>query len=102
MVEVIVLIPLAGNDGQRFSADHHRVFEQVLTETFEGMSRLPGIIWGVWLDEGTRYDDANVAYLLVLKSITDGGKLGGVIDFAKRHYQQEAIFLRYLGVVEIV
>ena len=40
--------------------------------------------------------------LAALASITDGGKLGALVEFAKGHYAQEAIYLRFLGVSEIL
>jgi len=101
MIEVTILIPLFSNDGERFSASHHKKFEALAARTFSGVTRLPGEARGVWLDGGTRYDDQLIGYLVALPSITDGGKLGRLIDRAKRHYRQEAIFFRYLGRAEI-
>lgn len=102
MIEATILIPMAGNDGQTFSATHHRVFEQVLLDYFGGLSRLPGSVQGVWKDGEKRYDDSLIAYLVAFPSIGDGWKLVASADFAKDHYRQEAIFLRYLGMAEIV
>lgn len=101
MIEVIILIPLADNDGQEFSASHHAKFEGIATRYFTGVSRLPGVVQGVWLDNGKRYEDRLVEYLVAIPSLTDGGKFGRLIDRAKRHYRQEAIFFRYMGRVEI-
>ena len=102
MIEATILIPLADNSGHEFSATHHRAFETLLIELFGGLSRLPGETLGAWVDGGTRYDDKLISYLVALPSITDGGKLGEAVSFAKQHYRQEAIFLRYLGVAEII
>lgn len=101
MIEVTILIPLADNEGQEFSASHHEKFEALLARTFGGVTRLPGQARGVWLEGAKRYDDQLIVYLVALESITDGGKLGRIIDRAKRHYRQEAIFLRFLGLAEI-
>lgn len=101
MIEVTILIPLADNDGQEFSASHFEAWEVQLSENFGGHSRLPGIIQGVWFEGSTRYEDRLVQYLVALESLTEGGKLTKVIDFAKSNFQQQAIYLRYLGVSEI-
>lgn len=101
MIEVEILIPLHTNDGVEFSASHHAKFEALLARTFGGVTRLPGEARGVWLDGGKRYEDRLVIYLVALGSITDGGKLARVIEWGKRHYQQEALFLRYMGNAEI-
>jgi hypothetical protein len=101
MIEVTILIPLADNAGAEFSAKHHEVFETFLAKTFGGVTRVPGVAWGVWFQGDIRYDDRNVAYLVALGSLTEGGRLHRAVEIAKSHYQQEAIFLRYLGIVEI-
>lgn len=101
MIEVTILIPLADNAGQEFSAPHFEAFETQLETSFGGCSRLPGEIRGTWLEGETKYADRLVQYLIALESITDGGKLSEVIDFAKAHFRQEAIYLRYLGMSEI-
>lgn len=101
MIEVTMFIPLTSNDGQDFSAAHHAMFEAFAAKTFGGVTRLPGQAKGVWLDGEMRYDDQMVGYMVALPSITDGGKLGEVIEFAKAHYEQEAIYIRYLGLSEI-
>lgn len=101
MVEVIILIPLAGNDGQEFSAPHFEAFESHLADNFGGFSRLPGEILGVWVNEGDRYADRLVGYLVALQSITEGGKLLDTVEVAKWIFEQKAIYLRYLGISEI-
>ncbi len=40
--------------------------------------------------------------MLALASVLDASNLREVIDFAKRHYTQEAIYLRYLGISEVL
>jgi len=103
MIEVQILIPVNANDGATFSPEHHAAFEAVLLARFGGLSRLPGTVTGQWAsDDGKVYADHLIAYMVALKSITDGGTLGEVIATAKRHYSQEAIYLRYLGISEIL
>jgi hypothetical protein len=38
---------------------------------------------------------------VAIESILDGGTLREVLSFAKDHYRQEAIFLKYLGIAEV-
>ncbi len=101
MIEVTILIPLTANSGEEFSASHHGAFETFLGKTFGGFTRVPGEARGVWFNDDVRYDDRLVAYVVALGSLTEGGKLIRVIEIAKSHYQQEALFLRYLGMAEI-
>lgn len=54
------------------------------------------------MNEGKVYHDTTHAYVVGLRSITQGALLGEVVAFAKIHYRQEAIFIRYLGVAEIL
>ena len=102
MIEVQVLIPLISNEGESFSEEHHAAFEAAILGRFGGFSRLPGNVIGKWVGGGITYTDALIAYVIALPGLTDGGRLAEVIAFAKSHYKQEAIYLRYLGISEIL
>ena len=63
---------------------------------------LAGLGAGVWIDAGITHRDAHRVYGVALRSITLGSLIGELAELAKAHYQQEAIYCRYLGVVEIL
>ncbi len=103
MIEVTILVPLASNEGDAFSADHHLAFEALLLESFGGFTRLPGHALGGWVDGGVTYLDETAPYVVFVGGlIQQGDALSKVIAFAKHHYRQEAITARYLGVAEII
>lgn len=103
MIEFEVLIPVASNAGVEFSAEHDSVFEAALLSHFGGFSRKAGLVQGSWVGaDGTHFTDATRVYVIALSSVLEAGKLRDVIDFAKAHYEQEAIYLRYLGLSEIL
>jgi hypothetical protein len=101
MIEVQILIPEQSNEGGTFEAGHHAAFEAVVLAALGGITRMPEGAVGSWLnDAGERFDDATRVYVIALKSIGQGGTLAGVVAFAKAHYRQQAIYIRYLGVSE--
>lgn len=104
MIEVIILVPVANNDGRSFSAPHHRAFEAFLMERFEGFTRLPGKAQGGWVDRATgqEYRDATILIMVAVEGLVGNTALREAVSFAKSHYQQKAILLRYLGVTEII
>jgi hypothetical protein len=103
MVEVTLLIPVADNSGRPFSPHHMEAFEDLLLETFGGFTRIPGTLVGHWLDGGRKYTDILFGYMVAVDGLVKGGRgLREVVDFAKSHFRQEAIFLRYLGVAEVL
>lgn len=103
MVEVTLLIPVAGNSGLPFSPFHIGIFEDKLLEYFGGYTRRPGHAVGGWVDKGTKYSDILFEYTVAIDGLVKGGGgLREVVDFARAHFQQEAIFLRYLGVAEVL
>lgn len=102
MFELVVLIPTADNDGEVFADEHHASFEAFVAGLFGGLTRLPGFATGVWMDDGRTYHDTLVAYVVAVDSITKGALVGDVVAFAKTHYRQEAIFIRYLGLAEVL
>lgn len=102
MVEVTILIPVADNSGSTFDSQHHIAFERFVLDRFGGLSRSAHTVDGLWDDQGRTYRDTLLVYTVAVQSILDGGKLREVVDFAKEHYRQEAIYLRYLGMSEII
>lgn len=85
-----------------FTPEHDAVFEDELLHHFGGFSRLPGLVQGAWIGDGKVYSDQSRAYVVAVKSIVDAWKLVPTVDFAKRHYAQEAIYITYLGLSEIL
>ncbi len=103
MFEVQMLIPLADNDGETFDAGHHAAFEIAIIDSFGGFTLYPASAVGGWRNAaGVTFADATRIYGIAIVSIVDGDKIGALARFAKAFYMQEAIFIRYLGVIEIL
>ena len=103
MIEVQVLIPVLSNAGETFSAEHDGVFEAFLLTKVNGFSRQPGLVAGAWIGEGGfTYRDANRVYTVALDSIVLAGVIGEIAEFAKVHYGQLAIYVRYMNLSEVL
>jgi hypothetical protein len=102
MIEVQILIPVAGNDGVSFGDDHHKAFEDFVLDLCGGLTLNPATATGSWIGDEKRYDDTLRVYSVAIESIADGDKIARIVRIAKVHYAQEAIFLRYLGIAEIL
>lgn len=103
MFEVQMLIPLAGNNGETFTVEHHAAFEAVILDSFGGFTLYPASAVGGWRNSaGVTFSDATRIYGIAVVSLVDGAKIGSLAQFAKTFYEQEAIFIRYLGQVEIL
>lgn len=97
MLEVKILIPLRGNDGTEFSDRDHLQFELQLSQLFGGWTREALPVKGGWVDGGTHYQDESYVYIVFLASLTKGDDVLAAVEFAKVHYAQIAITIRYLG-----
>lgn len=97
-----LFIPLADNDERVFALEHHRAFEARLLDLFGGFTRKAEPLQGAWRDEGQTYRDDLVVYVVRLESITLGVRVREAVEFAKAHYEQEAIFVSYLGLSEVL
>ena len=103
MIEVQFLVPLADNAGQDFPPEHHDDFAAELTRLFGGCSALPGVVAGQWLHAGRVYSDQNRVYAVFIPGLLEGApQVVGAIAFAKVHYAQLKISVRYLGHAEIL
>jgi hypothetical protein len=103
MFEVQYLIPVTDNAKVEFTAVHHVAFEAALLEAFGGFTLLPAEAAGSWVnDHGVPMHDLTRVYIVAVASIAQGDRVAALAGFAKAHYAQEAIFIRYLGVSEII
>jgi hypothetical protein len=103
MIEVQILIPLCDNTGVPFSVLHHANYERELLHHFGASSQFPGIVAGQWSLSGQVYrDDSRVYVVAVDGIIAKADSLRTIAAFAKAHYNQLAIYVRYLGVSEIL
>jgi hypothetical protein len=55
-----ILLPLRHNDGRPVSDDKLNQTREELVEQFDGISVQPQSILGIWIHEGTRYEDTSV------------------------------------------
>jgi hypothetical protein len=104
MVEVQILIPTEDNDKVTFETAHHVAWEKRLTKLFpKGWSLVPGTVAGVWSQDGREYRDTLRVYVIGVPGlIANGEAILKAARFAKRHYRQEAIYVRYLNVSETI
>lgn len=102
MFELQILIPVADNDGNSFGEKDLRAFEAFVMTRFGGITLYPNTAVGSWVDGGRVYNDATLVYGIAVPSIAAGNLVGEVVEYAKTAFRQEAIFIRYLGVVEII
>lgn len=103
MFEAQILIPLADNDGDVFTAEHFASFDSIILESFIGFTQLPVNAVGGWMNaDGVVFSDESRVYVIGLASLADGGKFVALARFAKAYFLQEAILIRYLGVIEII
>ena len=102
MIEVQIYIPVANNTGKSFEPERDKAFEMELINLFGGFSRLPGDVTGQWLGNDRRiFSDLSRVYVVSIESLGDGGLIRVAAEFAKWNYEQEAIYVRFLGLSEI-
>ena len=103
MIEIRIIIPVADNNGIRFTDSHNAKFEVRLVEVFGGFTRLPGETTGGWIDGGVIYADNGVIYVVAVAGLVSGSvKVIEITTYAKAHYSQLAIYVSYLGQSEVL
>jgi len=101
MIEVQIFIPTEDNNKVRFLQSHHDTFQAELIRLFGGYSLFPGVVAGGWQNAGTVYQDTALVYAVsVSVLIARGDALREMANFAKQHYLQLHVYVRYLGVNE--
>lgn len=106
MIEVQFFIPLKDNTGAAFDQAHDDQFAAELLRHFPaGYSVLPGLVAGQWYDPktGTVYTDLTRVFAVwVLGLLAEVSNIRATARFAKKHYRQRAIAVRYLGHAEVI
>jgi hypothetical protein len=104
MIEVQILIPVADNDGVFFTPRHDGVYEDALVVLFGGFTGPTAALGGAWRDkDGRVWRDRNRAYVVFVHGLVDRSpQILAAINFAKQHYRQLAITIRYLDHAEIL
>lgn len=103
MIEVQILIPVADNAGQPFASAMHEAFEREMVALFGGWQRQPGTVRGEWIDGGTVYADELLTYAVAVPGmIASADPIRRMVAFAKAHYGQLAVYVRYAGLSEIL
>lgn len=103
MIDVSILIPIADNNKVAFTLEHFAVFETHVLAVAGGFSLLPQTVKGAWRNKaGIDMKDESRVYVVGIESLINGGLIGDIVTFAKVHFEQEAITIRYLGLLEIL
>lgn len=102
MFEIQILIPRFDNQGNGFAAQTYKVWERELVDQMGGFTKLAQTVSGGWAHEGRHYKDELFVYVVAVESIADGVKAVQAARYAARLFTQESIFIRYLGVAEVV
>lgn len=92
------------NEGVAFDDAHDAVFDEFLARHFGGFTRLPAEAGGGWFDkDSTYYPDTMRGYIVGVDGIIAGAEpLRLMVNIVKAHYRQKAVFLQYLGVIEVL
>jgi hypothetical protein len=102
MIEFRVFIPVASNDGTVFPPKHHAAFEAEVLRLCGGFSLLSGIVSGAWLGKDATYTDNSRVYVVAVGSVFEAGQIREIAEFALGLYEQESIYVGYLGFSELV
>jgi len=102
MFEVQLIIPVEDNDGNAFTEADFEGFRQKLLDLFGGYTEYPGTTLGGWVDDGDVYTDESRIFGVAISSLSDGPKVVEAAEFAADHFDQESVFVRYLGRTEFI
>lgn len=94
-----IQIPVKTNNGITFSEYHHSQFEKRLLDLSGGYSKLPEIK-GVWIENSPEFP--YVEQMIPYRFTTAGGFPVDLVNFAKEHYEQIAIFIAEIGTAQIL
>lgn len=102
MIEVSIFIPIKDNSGKDFPKSPSKLFRKQLNADFGGFTVLSKAAYGEWV-EGEVYSDTHDAYIVRVSGMLSGAeRLLAAVALAKTQFRQLGIYVRYLGVSEIL
>lgn len=102
MFEVQLFIPVRDNEGRAFDRLAHEIFEKKARSLFGGIT-LVGQSQGSWENGAGRvFRDVCRVYVVAVNGLGAASSAVSLAREAKTLFRQEAIYIRYLGLCEIV
>jgi len=102
MIDVTLIVPTLGRDGNAYGAEHRASFEAFVLFRFPSLVRLPGNLAMRRMDRGVSYTDNSIAYSIGVPGLMHMPKLTEVLRFASGHFGGQSIIVRYLGMTESI
>jgi hypothetical protein len=100
VIETVLLVPLADNDGKRFKPALWRQLERRLLR-FGGFTG-PLQVAGTWQAGSRMYRDTNLQFVVSLASWAQLPHWLTVVRWALFRFRQEALYIKVAGIPEIV
>ena len=98
MIETVLLVPLADNDGKRFDPALVWQLERRLLR-FGGFTG-PLQVAGAWYAGGRVYRDTNLQFVVGLTSWTQLPRWLTIVRWALVQFRQEALYIKVAGIPE--
>jgi hypothetical protein len=101
MIEALVLIPIAGNDGRRFPDDVLLELRRRLVDVAGGLT-IEHEVSGVWIaPDGREVTEPMTPYSVALRSWWQMPEFLRIVEWAREALWQQAMFVKIAGVPEI-
>ena len=100
MIKTTVLIPVRDNNGRRFPTELRRTLEARFLR-FGGFTCEAGIE-GAWEQHGRIYRDRSYQYIVSLASWNDFPAWLEDVHWARKAFQQEALYIEVAGTTEVI
>lgn len=103
LIKTRFLVPLQDNEGRLFSAEDFEAVEHRLVDAGLNGNRTPDVRQGWWRDvDGRLYFDRCNEYEVGIESWKQLGALIQVVEWARVHFRQQAMYFEAAGIPEIL
>ena len=102
MIEVTILIPQTDPEGKRWSGGTLKTWREWLAVRHGGFTLGQSSVGGWMNAQGRVMLEENQEYTVAISGLKTLPGLLSTIRLAKGHFNQEAIYIRYLGRAELI
>lgn len=101
MIEFTILVPKCDNEGNPLKSGLYTQLENELNSCFNGFTKLPSVM-GSWVNNSTVYKEVMIPYIIAVDSVFDSFGIKQTAKYVKKLFKQEEIYVKYLGLSEVV
>jgi len=102
MMETYILVPKTYNDGKPVEDEKWEALKMMYLERMGGVTIEKDPKEGLWVDDGTLYEDKPVKYVCAIKSLKQIKDIIEIAEWVRDEWKQECVYVSVAGMADYI